>query len=120
MRGGTFQDVRFWLVAPVAAFVILIFGLYFWGLRKGFGGSWVKYPWALFVGLPMAIGNIGWNVIFASFVFMRPPVWKNESGEFSPFFTTRLKAYRLAGSSRLVDYFIGAIQIFDPDHFGGK
>lgn len=111
------MDIRFWIVAPVAAVVLALFGLYFWGLRK-FGHTFLRYPWALTVGLSMGVGNILWNMI-ASFVFLRLPVWRNEAGGFSPFFTTRLKSYRREGyAPRLVNYLIGAIQRFDPDHFG--
>lgn len=110
------MDIRFWLVAPVAAVALTLFALYHWGLRK-FGHTLLRYPWALTVGLCMGVGNVIWNLI-ASFVFLRPPVWLNEDGKLSPFFTTRLKAYRKEGfAPRLVNYLIGAIHKYDPGHF---
>lgn len=116
MRQDTFTDIRFWLTAWLAAAVLLIFGLYFWG-RRQFGHTVLQYPWALFVGLPMAIGNMAYNIVVATFVFWRLPVWSNTEGGLSPFFTTRLKEYRRHGSSRLVEYIASCINDFDPGHF---
>lgn len=115
------MDIRFWIVAPVAAVALALFALYHWGLRKLDHMLGAKalliVPWALLVGLPMGIMNVVWNLV-ASFVFLRSPVWFNEDGGFSPFFTTRLKAYRKEGFARqLVNYLIGAIQRYDPEHF---
>lgn len=110
-------DILFWLTGPVAALVLLCFGLYFWGRRR-FGHTALQYPWALLVGLPMAIGNVGYNVIFATFVFQKLPPLRNAEGRISPYFTTRLNHYRRRGeSARLVNYLVAAINEFDPGHF---
>jgi hypothetical protein len=119
MGHGRFEDMRFWATAPLAAMVLVLFATYFWG-RRQFGLTVWAYPWAILVGIPLAIGNLTYNVIVATFVFSRLPVWRNTEGGFSPFFTTRIKAYRRAGSTRLVEYLAACINDFDPGHFADR
>ena len=88
-RGFDVANLRFMLTGPAAFITLALFGLYFWGLRL-IGKTLLRYPWALLVGVPFAISNIIYNVVFASFVFWRFPVWLNTRGQFSPFFTTRM------------------------------
>lgn len=115
-RGFDVANLRFMLTGPAAFITLALFGLYFWGLRL-IGKTLLRYPWALLVGVPFAISNIIYNVVFASFVFWRFPVWLNTRGQFSPFFTTRIKSYRREAEDPLVEYLAGAINRFDPGHF---
>lgn len=115
----TFTDLRFWCLAPLAVPPLILFAVYFWGRRR-VGDGWLQYPWGLLVGLPMAVGNVYFNVIVATLIFGRLPVWRNGEGEFSPFFTTRIKRYRRDGvEPRLSGYMASVINIYDPGHFGG-
>lgn len=103
-----------WMATPA----LIAFALYFWGLRR-FGHTALRYPWALTVGLTMGLLNVTWNLL-SSLIFLRLPVWRNESGALSPFFTTRLKAYRRDSYAPiLTGFLIAVISFFDPDHFGG-
>lgn len=65
-------------------------------------------------GLLTAVTNPLYNVFVASFIFLRPPVWRNDDGRFIPFFTTRLKANR---GSPLVEHLVQVINSYDPGHF---
>ncbi|MDX5370197.1 MAG: hypothetical protein LPL29_12565 [Alphaproteobacteria bacterium] len=121
-RDGMNQD-RFayfrWLICgPFVAVVLALFALYFTGRRKwGLDRRPVEWIWAALVGLPMAVANIVLlNMILATFIFLRPPVWQNTRGEFSPFFTTRIKAYRREGSP-LADHIAQVVNTWDEGHF---
>lgn len=117
IRQGRFTDLRFWALAWLAVPPLVLFALYFWGRRR-IGDGLLQYPWALAVGLPMAVGNVAFNVLVASLIFLRLPVWRNGDGAFSPYFTTRIKHYRRAGiESRLCDYLAAVINLYDPGHF---
>lgn len=116
-RQSAATDVLFWLTAPVAGFAVLIFGLYFWGLRR-WGHTVARYPWGLTAGVAMVVANVAYNVVVGSIVFRSLPPWRNASGGFSPFFTTRLKLYRQTGRDAvLVAYLEAVINKFDPGHF---
>jgi hypothetical protein len=109
--------IRYLLCAPVTLVALTLFGLYFTGRRKwGMDHGPQEYLWALLVGLPMAIGNVTYNLIFATFIFGSfPPVY-NAEGKVSLFFTTRIKYLRLQGSN-LAEHFASVINDYDPGHF---
>ncbi len=111
--------LRFLLLGPIALIPITIFALYFTGLNRwGIRNSWLKYPWALLVGLPMAITNSIWNIIFATFIFWSLPPLRNASGDISLFFTTRIKSYLASGTNKdLALVFATIVNYWDKDHF---
>ena len=105
---------RYHLVAPLTSLGLFFFCLYYRFLPKNV----LKYPWALTAGLATAVTNVLYNILVATFVFWRPPVWKNESGEFSPFFTTRLKYYRKHNiEPEITQEYMRRINECDPGHF---
>lgn len=110
--------LRFLLVAPAALIALTLFGLYFTFRNSSYAEGVFKYPVALVVGLPMVITNVIWNVLYASFIFLELPPFLNDKGQFSPFFTTRIKKYKADGrSDPMIEWFIWAVNSFDPDHF---
>ena len=109
---------RYLLCAPFTLIALGAFALYF-GVRNAgyFRKGLPMILWGATAGVLTAATNPLYNVFIASFVFLRPPVWFNESGQFSPFLTTRLKAYRKEGPSFLVDHLVTVINSYDPGHF---
>lgn len=109
---------RFLICAPFAFVALGFFALYY-SVRNGrYGETWLIYPAALLFGLPSGITNVLWNIVFASFVFWEMPPWRNDSGEFSPMFTTRIKARLAAGrDDETTMWFVWAVNRYDPNHF---
>jgi len=119
MEASRFAWLRFLLAAPFAAIALIIFGWYFtglnhWGMRKGPQ----KYVWGLLFGTPMALANMTWNLIFATFVFWKLPPFKDDEGKFSVFFTTRIKKYRKEGTDiDMANLYAKLVRDWDPGHF---
>lgn len=115
------MPLRFLLVAP-AAFLGLFFfaGYYFFHRRFHDKKIMMVLPVILF-GIPSAITNVIWNVIFASIVFLELPAFKKvDSGKFSPTFSTRISnRCKLGKDDQMTRWFVWAVNKYDPDHFRG-
>ena len=106
---------RYLICAPFTLMTLAAFALYF-GVRNAgyFRNGLPMILWGATAGLLTAVTNPLYNVFIASFVFLRQPVWFNDSGRFSPFLTTRLKANR---GDPLVEHLVRVINSYDPGHF---
>jgi hypothetical protein len=119
MEASRLQWMRFSIAGPFAALALFMYGSYFvgyddWGIRN----SWLKWPWIIVFGTLAVIANVSWNLIGASFVFLRPPVFRDEDGNLSLFFTTRITKYRKEGIDKdMSDLYAKLINQWVPGHF---
>lgn len=119
MNANRLQWIRFLIAGPFAAIALMVFGFYFVGLRDwGLRDSWLKYPWALVFGTCAGIANVSWNLIGATFVFWKLPVFRDEDGNLSMFFTTRINKYRKEGTDKdMADLYAKLVNQWVPGHF---
>lgn len=119
MNASRIQWLRFLIAGPFAALALLTYGFYFVGYRDwGFRDSWLKWPWILAFGSLAGIANVSWNLIGASFVFLKPPVFRDNEGNFSLFFTTRIAKYRENGIDKdMADVYAKLVNQWVPGHF---
>ncbi len=119
MNASRIQWLRFLIAGPFAALALFTYGFYFVGYREwGLRDSWLKWPWILVFGTLAGIANVSWNLIGASFVFLKPPVLRDEDGNFSLFFTTRITQYRKEGIDKdMADLYAKLVNQWLPGHF---
>lgn len=110
--------IRYLLAAPLTLVTLLAFGLYFGVRNAGYFREGIPAVlWGLTAGLLTAVTNPLYNVTVGTFIFWQWPPWRNDRGEFSPFFTTRLKTMR---GHPLAEHMIDMIETFDPGHFAPR
>jgi hypothetical protein len=119
MNASRLKWLRFLIAGPFAALALFLYGFYFVGLREwGIENSWLKYPWVLVFGTLAAIANVSWNFIGASFVFLKPPVFRDSEGNFSMYFTTRITKYRQENTDKdMADLYAKLVNQWLPGHF---
>lgn len=122
-----FTYFRYLLVAPFTFVALSLFALYFtgrnkWGIRKENLGRWAEVLWGAVVGLPMVLCNVTYNWVCGTFIFLEfPPTRDPDDGEFSIFFTNRLKTYqRLGKFPNMTFHLTRAINEWDEGHFDMK
>lgn len=115
---------RYLICAPATVICLGLFALYFtgrnkWGIRKERAGRLAEWLWAALVGVPMVIGNVTYNWICGTFIFLQfPPLRDPDDGSFSTFFTNRLKTYIRTGQyPNLTFHLTRAINEWDDGHF---
>ncbi len=105
---------RYLIAAPFILITLALFAVYHWGRRNGMDKPPLEWLWALAIGLPMGLGNVLFNAFVSTWIFWELPPLRNADGEFSPFFTTRIKAKR---GDPLAEHFVAMVNTFDPGHF---
>lgn len=109
--------LRFLLVAPAALIALSLFAIYF-GARNNVSNPVLKWAIMIPFAIPTALANVTWNLVFASFVYLEWPPLRNEDGELSPLFTTRINKRRREGdNSPTTLWYVWAVNYFDPGHF---